>query len=223
MLRARGSTGFGGIRAATRWGQACLGSRSTRRRDCGVQVPGGLPHRHEAGQDDVRRTASRLLTAALVPADERWIVQVINARLVTYLRNVCKRYLLRRTVTPGERLELLPDVLSLLPETSIRAIFGASVPTAGHSQLRGRRTPSPTISGCTPTSSMSPLTLRLCWLCPLRRWHSPLRCCLLSGRVPVARFSLQLAARPAPQPVCTASPALPHEAWMTRAAERSSA
>jgi hypothetical protein len=68
------------------------------------------------------------LRVAAVAADDRWVVQVLNPRLVRYLINVQRRHALAWTVTEGETLTLHPEVIVSLPETAGRAIAAALLP-----------------------------------------------------------------------------------------------
>jgi hypothetical protein len=66
------------------------------------------------------------LRVAAVPAQDRWVVQVVNRRLVRYLDGVCHRHGLHWPVRPGDVLELRPDVVATLPGTAVRAIGAAT-------------------------------------------------------------------------------------------------
>lgn len=67
---------------------------------------------------------------AAVQAHDRWVVQVLNARLVRYLDGVCSRHGLHWPTSAGDVLELRPETLAMLPGTAVRAVgavaaFGA--------------------------------------------------------------------------------------------------
>lgn len=68
------------------------------------------------------------LRVAVVPARERWVVQVLNARLVAYLLRLEQRHPLRWPFAVGGTFELHPDVLAGLPQTATRAIGNAALP-----------------------------------------------------------------------------------------------
>ncbi len=62
------------------------------------------------------------LRVSTVPARDRWVVQVIGSRLLSYLQQVQRRHALRWTVTPGEDLVIAPEALSGLPATAGRSL-----------------------------------------------------------------------------------------------------
>jgi hypothetical protein len=66
-----------------------------------------------------------VLRVATVPAEQRWVVQVVETRLARYLADVQRRYPIRWTVTPGEDLVLTPEALQALPPTASQAIGAA--------------------------------------------------------------------------------------------------
>jgi hypothetical protein len=68
------------------------------------------------------------LRVAAVPAEQRWVVQVLNPRLRRYLTGLAARHQLHWTLTEGDALELHPDVLAGLPETATTAIGRAALP-----------------------------------------------------------------------------------------------
>lgn len=67
------------------------------------------------------------LRVATVPAVDRWVVQVLNPRLVRYLDGACRRHGLHWPVAPGDVLELPALALSALPATAVRAIGAAAL------------------------------------------------------------------------------------------------
>ena len=68
---------------------------------------------------------------AAVPAEDRWVVQLLNTRLVRYLEAAHSRYGLGWVDAPGQVLELAPRTVSSLPSTARRAMgdmsFGGGV------------------------------------------------------------------------------------------------
>lgn len=62
-----------------------------------------------------------------VEAQDRWVVQLLNARLVCYLRSAHGRYGLGWVDVPGGRLELAPASVRSLPETARRALGGVEL------------------------------------------------------------------------------------------------
>jgi hypothetical protein len=68
------------------------------------------------------------LRVAAVPAQQRWVVQVLNPRLVRYLAGLAARHQLHWALTEGDRLELHPLVLTRLPKTAITAMGRATLP-----------------------------------------------------------------------------------------------
>lgn len=62
------------------------------------------------------------LRVAVVPARQRWVVQVINERLQRYLTNLAIRHEVRWPAAAGETLILERAVLAGLPRTSLNAI-----------------------------------------------------------------------------------------------------
>ncbi len=77
---------------------------------------------------DIRRVAA-------VPAEQGWVVQVLNPRLGRYLATLAGRYQLHWALHEGEALELDPQVLAGLPGTATAAIGGRSTDD-GHCALR---------------------------------------------------------------------------------------
>lgn len=69
------------------------------------------------------------LRVAAVSATERWVVQVLNDRLLRYLIGVCRRHGFRWVDEPGDTLELHPGAVAALPKTATQAI-GAAAATA---------------------------------------------------------------------------------------------
>lgn len=63
-----------------------------------------------------------ILRVAVVPARQRWVVQVINERLQRYLTNLATRHKIRWPAAAGETLILERAVLAGLPRTSLNAI-----------------------------------------------------------------------------------------------------
>ncbi|MGY1810651.1 hypothetical protein ACI8AF_25055 [Blastococcus sp. SYSU D00669] len=68
------------------------------------------------------------LRVAVVPAEERWVVQLLNERLARYVAAACQRGGLRWTDVPGQMVELTPLAVAGLPETAARAVGGAKLP-----------------------------------------------------------------------------------------------
>lgn len=68
------------------------------------------------------------LRVAAVPADDRWVVQVLNARLLRYVRGILDRHQLAWAWEPGAVMELHPDALAGLPGTTVKAIGTAALP-----------------------------------------------------------------------------------------------
>lgn len=68
------------------------------------------------------------LRVAAVAAGDRWVVQVLNDRLVKYLVAAFARYDLRWAAATGDVLELRPDALAALPATAKDAIGAATLP-----------------------------------------------------------------------------------------------
>lgn len=66
------------------------------------------------------------LRVAVVPAQSRWVVQVIEDRLGRYITGICDRHGLTWTTVPGERLVLPAEALAALPGTAVRAIGAAA-------------------------------------------------------------------------------------------------
>lgn len=62
------------------------------------------------------------IRVASVPADERWVVQLLNDRLGRYIGAACGRYGLSWASTRGAELRLRADRLAALPATATRAI-----------------------------------------------------------------------------------------------------
>lgn len=73
------------------------------------------------------------IRVATVPADDRWVVQLLNDRLVRYLDAACRRYGLGLVRNQGADFRLDVDRLAALPTTATRAI-GPGVRAA----VRGR-------------------------------------------------------------------------------------
>jgi hypothetical protein len=68
------------------------------------------------------------LRVASVPAEDRWVVQIIGDRLMRYLNGVESRYRLRWFADAGDTLHLHPAVLAGLPKTALEAL-GKVTPT----------------------------------------------------------------------------------------------
>jgi hypothetical protein len=64
---------------------------------------------------------------AAVPAQQRWVVQLLNVRLIRYLDSAHRRYGLGWAAAPGQRLQLAPAAVSSLPATARRPIGGLSI------------------------------------------------------------------------------------------------
>jgi hypothetical protein len=62
------------------------------------------------------------LRVSAVPAQERWVVQLIGRRLLTYLQQVQRRHALTWTVTAGQDFLISPEALSGLPEAAGRSL-----------------------------------------------------------------------------------------------------
>lgn len=62
------------------------------------------------------------LRVAVVPAQTRWVVQLVDDRLARYITGICSRHALTWTTTPGEQLELPATSVATLPGTAVRAI-----------------------------------------------------------------------------------------------------
>jgi hypothetical protein len=100
--------------------------------DLVVDPPGGVvielkyPRDSRTGMSPDTMTFGELLRdflrVAIVPADARWVVQVLNPRLVRYLDGACHRHGLHWPTVGGDVLELRPESLSALPGTATRAI-----------------------------------------------------------------------------------------------------
>lgn len=69
------------------------------------------------------------LRVAAVSAGDRWVVQVLNDRLVKYLIAAFARYDLVWASVPGQTLELQPEAIAALPATARDAIGAAGVPS----------------------------------------------------------------------------------------------
>ena len=67
------------------------------------------------------------LRVAVVSADERWVVQLLNDRLARYVDATCRRYGLRWAGTVGETVEIAAGPVADLPLTAARAIGAAMV------------------------------------------------------------------------------------------------
>jgi len=68
------------------------------------------------------------LRVAAVPADQRWVVQLLNPRFRRYLAGVAARHDLGWAFSEGTSFVLHPDVLDGLPETAVTAIGRAALP-----------------------------------------------------------------------------------------------
>lgn len=68
------------------------------------------------------------LRVAAVPAQQRWVVQVLNPRLVRYLTGLAVRHQLHWGLTEGDPFELHPHVLGRLPKTATTAMGRAMLP-----------------------------------------------------------------------------------------------
>lgn len=68
------------------------------------------------------------LRVAAVAADDRWVVQLLNDRLVDYLIAAFARYDLGWASAPGDVLELRPQAIAALPTTAKDAIGAAALP-----------------------------------------------------------------------------------------------
>lgn len=66
------------------------------------------------------------LRVAVVPAQTRWVVQVIEDRLARYITGICSRHALTWTTRPGEQLVLPAAAVATLPGTAGRAIGTAA-------------------------------------------------------------------------------------------------
>jgi hypothetical protein len=66
------------------------------------------------------------LRVAVVPARDRWVVQVLEDRLARYIRGICGRHALTWATAQGERLVLPAAALGTLPRTAIQAIGAAT-------------------------------------------------------------------------------------------------
>jgi hypothetical protein len=62
------------------------------------------------------------IRVASVPADDRWVVQILNDRLGRYVDAACGRYRLGWARNQGADLQLDADRLAALPNTATRAI-----------------------------------------------------------------------------------------------------
>lgn len=68
------------------------------------------------------------LRVAVVPADDRWVVQLLNERLARYVAGACLRHGLGWADAVGSTVTLPSAVLAALPVTATRAIGTAAVP-----------------------------------------------------------------------------------------------
>lgn len=68
------------------------------------------------------------LRVAVVPAGDRWVVQLLNERLVRYVAGACLRHGLGWAESVGDTVTLPTTALSALPVTAARAIGAAAVP-----------------------------------------------------------------------------------------------
>jgi len=68
------------------------------------------------------------LRVAAVAGDDRWVVQLLNDRLVDYLIAAFARYDLGWATAPGDVLELRPQAIAALTTTAKNAIGAAAVP-----------------------------------------------------------------------------------------------
>ena len=78
------------------------------------------------------------LRVAAVSAGDRWVVQVLNDRLVKYLIAAFARYDLVWASVPGQTLELQPEAIAALPVTARDAIGAAAVPGLVRARLELR-------------------------------------------------------------------------------------
>lgn len=67
------------------------------------------------------------LRVAAVPADDRWVVQVLGSRLQRYLSGLQHRHGLPWPLRQGETFALEPAVLAALPGTAVNAIGPAAL------------------------------------------------------------------------------------------------
>jgi len=67
------------------------------------------------------------LRVSVVPADDRWVVQLLNDRLARYVANACLRHGLAWPGAVGSTMTLPAAALAGLPVTAVRAIGAAAV------------------------------------------------------------------------------------------------
>lgn len=68
------------------------------------------------------------LRVAVIPAEDRWVVQLLNDRLGRYLAGACLRHGLGWADAVGDTVTLPAAALAALPVTAARAIGAATVP-----------------------------------------------------------------------------------------------
>lgn len=92
----------------------------------GIVIESKYPRGSRTGINPDTMTFGELLRdflrVAVVPAHQRWVVAVLDTRLVSYLQGVEKRHSLRWPVEQGAPLRLEPNALAGLPDTAKRAI-----------------------------------------------------------------------------------------------------
>jgi hypothetical protein len=64
------------------------------------------------------------LRVSAVPAEQRWVVQILSARMRRYLDRVGSRYPLSWVGTMGDVFKLRPETLAGLPKTAVEALGG---------------------------------------------------------------------------------------------------
>ncbi|WP_324273764.1 DUF7669 domain-containing protein [Blastococcus brunescens] len=106
--------------------------------DLAVDFPGGAvvelkyPQDSRTGISPDTMTFGELLRdflrVAAVPAGDRWVVQLLNDRLVRYVASAGVRHGLGWAESVGDTVTLPAAVLSALPATAARAIGTAAVP-----------------------------------------------------------------------------------------------
>lgn len=106
--------------------------------DLVVDPPGGVvvelkyPRDSRTGISPDTMTLGELLRdflrVAAVAANDRWVVQVLNDRLVKYVIGAFGRYDLGWAAAPGDVLELRPQAIAALPATAKDAVGTAAVP-----------------------------------------------------------------------------------------------
>ncbi|MBN1096447.1 hypothetical protein JKP76_10660 [Blastococcus sp. TML/C7B] len=105
--------------------------------DLVVDPPGGVavelkyPRDSRTGFSPDTMTFGELLRdflrVAAVPADDRWVVQLLNDRLARYVINACLRHGLAWPEAVGGTMTLPASALAGLPVTAVRAIGAAAV------------------------------------------------------------------------------------------------